>query len=126
MSSKRKERNDVRKLEHFTEEFIRDPKITDLINKIRLTPTMPLDKSLGARVKIKMKQGNEYEKRVDMPKGNGIFTPLTETDMRTKFFDNVAFSQTISMDKAEKVLSLIERIEKVDNINKIIKLLVSQ
>ena len=56
------------KLEHFTEEFVRDPKIIDLINKIRLTPTMPLDKPLGARVKIKMKQGNEYEKRVDMPK----------------------------------------------------------
>jgi 2-methylcitrate dehydratase PrpD len=114
------------KLEHFTEKFIRDSKITDLINKIRLTPTMPLDKPLGARVKIKMKQGNEYEKRVDMPKGNGIFTPLTAADMRAKYFDNVAFSQTISMDKAEKVLDLIEKIEEVDNVNKIIKLLVAQ
>ena len=72
-----------------------------------------------------MKQGNEYEKRVDMPKGNGILTPLTTADMRAKFFDNVAFSQTISMEKAEKVLDLIERIEEVDNINKIIKLLVA-
>ena len=113
------------KLEHFTEEFVRDPKITDLINKIRLTPTMPLDKPLGARMKIKMKQGNEYDKRIDMPKGNGIFTPLTKADMRAKYFDNVAFSKTISMEKAEKVLDLIERIEEVDNINKIIKLLVA-
>ena len=113
------------KLEHFTEEFVRDPKITDLINKIRLTPTMPLDKPLGARMKIKMKQGNEYDKRIDMPKGNGIFTPLTKTDMRAKYFDNVAFSKTISMEKAEKVLDLIERIEEVDNINKIIRLLVA-
>jgi 2-methylcitrate dehydratase PrpD len=113
------------KLEHFTEESVRNPKITDMINKIRLTPTMPLDKPLGARVKIKMKQGNEYEKRIDMPKGNGIFTPLTKADMRAKFFDNVAFSQTVSMEKAEKVLDLIEGIEKIDNINKIIKLLVA-
>jgi 2-methylcitrate dehydratase PrpD len=113
------------KLEHFTEEFIRDPKIIDLINKIRLTPTMPLDKPLGARVKIKMKQGNEYDKRIDMPKGNGIFTPLTKADMRTKFFDNVAFSKTVSMEKAEKVLDLIERLEEVDNIHKIIRLLVT-
>ena len=59
------------------------------------------------------------------PRGNGIFTPLTAADMRTKYFDNVAFSQTISMDKAEKVLGLIERIEEVDNVNKIIKLLVA-
>ena len=58
-------------------------------------------------------------------RGNGIFTPLTTADMRAKFFDNVAFSQTISMDKAEKVLGLIERIEEVDNVNKIIKLLVA-
>lgn len=113
------------KLEHFTEEFIRDPKIIDLINKIRLTPTMPLDKPLGARVKIKMKQGNEYDKRIDMPKGNGIFTPLTKADMRTKFFDNVAFSKTVSMEKAEKVLDLIERLEEVDNIHKITRLLVT-
>jgi 2-methylcitrate dehydratase PrpD len=113
------------KLEYFTEEFVRDPKIIDLINKIRLTPTMPLDKPLGARVKIKMKQGNEYDKRIDMPKGNGIFTPLTKADMRKKYFDNVAFSKTVSMEKAEKVLNLIERIEEVDNINRIIKLLVA-
>jgi 2-methylcitrate dehydratase PrpD len=113
------------KLEHFTEESVRDPKITDLISKIRLTPTMPLDKPLGARVKIKMKQGNEYDKRIDMPKGNGISTPLTKADMRAKYFDNVAFSKTVSMEKAEKVLDLIERIEEVDNINKIIKLLVA-
>jgi hypothetical protein len=87
---------------------------------------MPPDKPLGARVKIKMKQGNEYEKRVDMPRGNGIFTPLTAAEMRAKFFDNISFSQTISMGKAEKVLDLIEKIEKVNNINKIIKLLVPQ
>lgn len=118
-------RKDV-KLEHFTEEFVRNPQITELINKIRLTPAMPLDKPLGARVRIKMKQGNEYEKKVDMPRGNGIFTPLTTADMRTKYFDNVAFSQTISRDNAEKLLGLIERIEEVDNINKIIKLLVAQ
>jgi hypothetical protein len=86
---------------------------------------MPLDKPLGARVKIKMKQGNEYEKRIDMPKGNGIFTPLTKADMRTKFFDNVAFSKTVSMEKAKKVLDLIERLEEVDNINKMIRLLVA-
>ena len=48
------------KLEHFTEEFVRDPKITDLINKIRLTPTMPLDKPLGAR----RKDQDETGKRV--------------------------------------------------------------
>jgi len=36
--------------------------------------TMPLDKPLGTRAKIMMKQGNESEKLVDMSKGNDTFT----------------------------------------------------
>jgi 2-methylcitrate dehydratase PrpD len=113
------------KLEHFTEEFIRDSKIMEIVPKIRLTATMPMEKPLGASVKIKMKQGGEYEKTVDMAKGNGVLTPLTLAEKRTKFFDNVAFSKTISLDKAEKALSLLERIEEVDNVAKVIRLLVA-
>jgi len=113
------------KLEHFTEEFIRDPRIMEIVPKIRLTATMPMEKPLGAGVAIKMKQGGEYEKTVDMPKGNGVLTPLTPAEKRAKFFDNVAFSKMISLDKAEKALNLLERIEEVDNVAKVIRLLVA-
>jgi 2-methylcitrate dehydratase PrpD len=113
------------KLEHFTEEFIRDPRIMEIVPKIRLTATMPMEKPLGAGVTIKMKQGREYEKTVDMPKGNGVLTPLTPAEKRAKFFDNVAFSKMISLDKAEKALNLLERIEEVDNVAKVIRLLVA-
>ena len=65
-----------------------------------------------------MKEGGEYETRVDMPKGNGTFTPLTTAEKRAKFFDNVGFSNTISLDKAEKALDLLERLEEVDNVTK--------
>jgi 2-methylcitrate dehydratase PrpD len=65
------------KLEHFTEEYVRDEKISDLIHKIRLTATTSPETPLGAGVKIKTKQGGEYETRVDMPKGHGVLTPLT-------------------------------------------------
>jgi 2-methylcitrate dehydratase PrpD len=113
------------KLEHFTEEFIRDPRIMEIVPKIRLTATMPMEKPLGAGVTIKMKQGRQYEKTVDMPKGNGVLTPLTPAEKRAKFFDNVAFSKMISLDKAEKALNLLERIEEVDNVAKVIRLLVA-
>jgi 2-methylcitrate dehydratase PrpD len=113
------------KLEHFTEEFIRDPRIMEIVPKIRLTATMPMEKPLGAGVTIKMKQGGEYEKTVDMPKGNGVLTPLTPAEKRAKFFDNVAFSKMISLDKAEKALNLLERLEEVDNVAKVIRLLVA-
>jgi len=111
------------KLEHFTDEFIRDPVINNLISKIRLSTSIPPDKPLAALVKIKMKEGYEYEKYVDMPKGNGILTPLSAIDMRRKFFDNAEFSKAIPLDRAEKALNLLERIEEVDNIDKIVRLL---
>ncbi|HVN94823.1 MAG TPA: MmgE/PrpD family protein [Syntrophorhabdaceae bacterium] len=116
-------RKDV-KLEHFAEELVRDPSIADLINKIRLTATIPSSKPLGAKVIIRMKQGIELIREVDMPRGNGILTPLASAEIRKKFLDNVAFSGTISLENGEKVLSLLERLEEVNDVNEIISLLV--
>ncbi len=113
------------KLEHYTEEYIRDPKIMEVVSRIRLTTTTPPEKPLGAGVRIKMKQGSEYETRVDMPKGNGVFTPLTSSEKRTKFFDNVRFSNTIPLGKAEKAYDLLERLEEVDNVGKVVTCLVT-
>jgi len=113
------------KLEHYTEEYIRDPGIMEIVPKIRLTITTPPDRPLGAGVRIKMKEGGDFETRVDIPKGNGTFTPLTPREKRAKFFDNVRFSNTISLDKAEKALDLLERLEEVDNVAKIVTLLVT-
>ncbi len=112
------------KLEHFTEEYVRDEKIADLVRKIRLTAKTSPETPLGAGVTIKMKQGSEYETRVDMPKGNGVLTPLSPAEKRAKFFDNVRFSNTISADKAEKALELLESLEEVDNVANIFKHLV--
>ncbi|MBP1611184.1 MAG: MmgE/PrpD family protein, partial [Acidobacteria bacterium] len=74
------------KLEHYTEEYIRDPRIMEIVSRIRLTTKTPPEKPLGAGVKIKMRGGGEFETRVDMPKGNGVFTPLTSSEKRAKFF----------------------------------------
>lgn len=111
------------KLEHFTEEFVRDKKISDLIRRIRLTATTSPETPLGAGVKIKMKHGGEYETRVDMPKGHGVLTPLTAAEKKAKYFDNVRFSNTISNEKAKQTLELLEDLEHVDNVRKIFGLL---
>ena len=110
--------------EHFTEEYIRDEKILNLIGKIRLTATVPPETPLAAGVKVKMRNGDEHEKHVNMPKGNEVFTPLTPTEKRDKFFANVTFSGTVPLEKAKKAASLIESIEKIDNVADIIRLLV--
>lgn len=112
------------RLEHFTDDFIRDPLIMDVVKKIRLASTVPPDKPLAAVVRIRTRQGKEYEAHVDMPKGSDTFTPLTASEKREKFWNNVAFSKAVPVDRAEKALRMIEKIEEVDNVAKIIRLLV--
>jgi 2-methylcitrate dehydratase PrpD len=110
-------------LEHFTEESVRDPKVMDLVAKIRLTGNLPAEKPLAASVKVKMKQGRKYVKRVDMPRGNDTFTPLTTAEKREKFFDNAAFSKIIPLKQMERALSMLDRLEEIDNVVRVVKLL---
>jgi 2-methylcitrate dehydratase PrpD len=112
------------KLEHFTDEYIRDEKITDMVSKIRLTSTTSPETPLGAGVKIKMRNGGEYEARVDMPKGHGVLTPLSPAEKRAKFFDNVNFSNTVPSGRAEKALGLLENLEEINNVAEVFKFLV--
>jgi len=113
------------RLEHFTDEYVRDPRIIDIAGKIRLVPSLPPEKSLGALIRIKTREGKEYEKGVDTPRGMDGSAPLTEAEMREKFLANAAFCGRISPDKAEKALSLLERLEEIDNVAEILRLLAS-
>jgi 2-methylcitrate dehydratase PrpD len=110
--------------EHFTEEYIRDEKILNLIQKIRLTATVPPETPLAAGVKVKMRNGAEYEKRVNMPRGNEVFTPLSAAEKKDKFFANVTLSGTGLLEGATKANELIAHIEEIDDVVNIINLLV--
>jgi 2-methylcitrate dehydratase PrpD len=110
-------------LEHFTEPFVRDPMINDIVRKIRLTDGVPDDKPLGARVVIRTKQGGEYETEVTTPKGHGSLTPLSKAEERQKFLDQAAFCETIPARNAEDALSVLDRVEEVDDIADFVKLL---
>jgi len=112
------------KLEHYSDEFVRDPDIMNIVDKIRLTGDLPADRPLAARVKVRMKKGKEYTKRVDMPKGNGIYSPMTAAEKRDKFFRSATFRGTMPVEKVERVLSLIEAMDEVDNVASMMKLLV--
>ncbi len=113
------------RLEHFAEESILDDRIADLVRKVRLTATTPPETPLGAGVSIRLKNGSEYNARVDMPKGHGVLTPLSYAEKKTKFFDNVRFSGMVPVGKAEEAVELLEHIEEVDNVSKIFRLLVA-
>ena len=112
------------KLEHFTDEYIRNEKIAEIVRKIRLTAMTSPETPLGAGVVIKMKDGAEYHARVDMPRGHGVLTPLSYGEKKEKFFENIRFSNMVSMTKAEHALELLENIEEVNNVSRIFQLLV--
>jgi 2-methylcitrate dehydratase PrpD len=113
------------RVEHFSEEAIRDPAITQMIRKIHLTKSSDPQKFLASRIMVKTKNGSKCETEIAVPKGDDAFTPLTASEKRQKFMNNVAYSKTVPMQKAEKALRLLEGLEEVDNVAKIARLLVA-
>jgi 2-methylcitrate dehydratase PrpD len=111
------------KPEHFSEDAIRDLKISGLINKIRLTELKEI--GLNAKLKIILRNRQEFCETNDTPEGEPLTKPLSMDDIKTKFIANVDFSQTVTLDNAEKALELLENLEEVDSVNRIVKLLVA-
>jgi len=112
------------RVEHFLDKAISDPGITDMIKKIHLKKSSDPAKFLAARVAVKTVTGRNYEAVVEVPKGDDLFTPLTRDEKRDKFINNVMFSKTVPLEKAEKALGLLERLEDIDDITGITSLLV--
>ncbi len=113
------------RLEHFTEDYIRDPGVLDLVRKTRLTPAIPPETPLAAGVRVIMRNGNQYEKRVEVPKGNEMFSPLTREEKREKFIHNVSFSGTVPLKRAEEAFGMLEHLEEIDDVGRIAALFVA-
>jgi 2-methylcitrate dehydratase PrpD len=116
-------RNGAR-LEHFTDSAISDPSIMAMVKKIRIEPSFPQEKPLGALVKIKTHDGRHYEAALDMPTGSDTLTPLSQDEKREKFMSNVAWSQVVSENNAREALNLLENLSKVENVAVLPKLLI--
>lgn len=112
------------KPEHFSEDCIFDPQIKALTDKIKLIE-LPDVFMLSNKLTVKMKDGRELSEFTDSPKGDPAGNPMSKEEITNKFLDNVDFSQTVTRDKAEKLLEMLDKLEKLDNISKIIELLVA-
>jgi 2-methylcitrate dehydratase PrpD len=108
----------------FTDECIKDPRITELIGKMTLVATIPQQQSPLTKIEVHMADGSVFKAETDFPKGDIYRTPLTTDEIKNKFRDNVAFSARIASDKAEKVIQLVEKLENVNDIREVIGLLV--
>lgn len=112
------------KLEHFTEKFIRDPKVIELAKNVEITGTMAPEKLFNTNLVVTTKSGKKLAAHVDAPKGDPVHHPLSKEEIKEKFRTNVSFSRAIPKKNAEKALGMLERLDEIDDIKKIIKLLV--
>jgi 2-methylcitrate dehydratase PrpD len=112
------------KVEHLKEEFIRDPVIGALAQKVTVTGTIPSNMIEAAGVRVQMKDGREFYAYEDVAKGHPLEKPLSKEEIEGKFRSNVVFSKTVSKENAEKVLDMLNNLEEIDDITKVVKLLV--
>jgi 2-methylcitrate dehydratase PrpD len=109
------------RLEHYTEKYIRDPLVGDLARKVKLIAAIPPETPLASRVEVKMKDGRSLSEYVEVPKGDSNHTPLSNKELQEKFRENVSFSQTISREKAERALGLLEDLEELNSVREIVE-----
>jgi hypothetical protein len=106
------------------ESAVREPAVNALISKMSLVPSLPPEKGQATEIKVTMKGGEVWTSSTDFPKGHYIKTPNTADELKAKFRNNVAYSQTISAKKAEKALEIILKLEELKDVRELTGLLV--
>ncbi|MBN2239145.1 MAG: MmgE/PrpD family protein [Dehalococcoidales bacterium] len=107
---------------NFIEKNIRDPKLQELIKKVRLDD---LDKDEGIELEVRMKDGQVYTEYVPRPLGEP-YRPFTRDMLVEKFMKQAQFSGMVKPENAEKMIELLENLEEVSDINQVIALGISK
>jgi len=114
-------------LEQFIVEKLRDSKIIHHMKKVKLYVSPNIAKgepcSKATIVKIRMRNGKEYSKRVDIAKGRPE-NPLSEEELLEKYRSCAKLA--LPKEKIIKSISLITELEKVDDINRLVEQLYSK
>ena len=94
--------------ESFSDEKLKDPRIFEVIDKIKGEPSQEFEKMFPAkqpsRVVITTNDGNEYDEYLEYPKGDPR-EPMTENDLDNKF--NSLCEGLVSDDMKESVKKMI-------------------
>jgi 2-methylcitrate dehydratase PrpD len=110
--------------EHFTDTAIRDTAINDFIKQKITMAELTEGNMESGRVKIIMKDGREFDRYTEIAKGDPR-NPMSQEELLAKYRANIAFSNTISRENADKALEMVENLENVDNVKILVDLLVA-
>lgn len=104
-------------LSQFIDEKVRDPKIVEMMKKVRMEadPTLSPDGYTGAAtvVSLNLKDGTILTRRVDQPKGNPE-NPLSREELLDKFRSCASLS--LNGDSIKRVIEKVLNIEKLNSI----------
>lgn len=112
-------------IDQFTEERIKDPRILNYLSRIHIEADADLDaegptKRHSVRVKVHLKDGRYFEKRVDYPLGNSK-NPMTPTDLENKFRKLVG--KVFPENRINQLMTEIDHLDQLDNVNQLNRLL---
>lgn len=116
------------KLEHFDEPSIREPKIMELVDKIRVVADPVLDKRghTAVDMHVTTRDGSVLHKAVDIARGFPG-NPLTEDEHNERFNNCISYARKpLPPENTEKLVSLITRLEELDDVRTLIPWLLSQ
>jgi 2-methylcitrate dehydratase PrpD len=108
--------------ENYTSELILDPRLQNLIRKVKLGD---LDEPRGVKLEVKMKDGRTFTEYTAVASGEPA-NPLSREELIAKFMEQVEFSRMVSVKNAEKIVDLIENLERLENISQIIELAIKR
>jgi 2-methylcitrate dehydratase PrpD len=107
--------------EHYTDEAIRDPAIADLTRKMRMAE-LTKGSTESARVKVRMKDGKEFDEFTEIAKGDPR-NPISREELLGKFWMNIDLSRTVTRESAERFVKMVEDLENVASVKTVVDLL---
>jgi len=109
--------------EHYTEEAIKDPAIADFTKRMKMAELTEGNME-SARVKVRMKDGQEFDEYTEIAKGDPR-NPMSREELLAKFWTNIDFSRTVPRENAERFVQMVEDLEKLDSVKKLVDLLIA-
>jgi 2-methylcitrate dehydratase PrpD len=116
------------KLEHFDEASIREPKITELIDKIHVSADPALDERghTALDMRVTTRDGDVLHKSIDTARGFPG-NPLTREEHNERFQDCVSYARKpLPPENVEKLVSLVAQLEELNDVRVLIPWLLSE
>jgi len=112
-------------IQNFTKERVFDPKIREVMRKIKVKGSPEFDKlypeMFPAEVKVNLRSGVSYLEVEYFPKGS-YKNPLTREELQNKFLSLATITFTI--EQAKEIINTINKLEKINKASELTNLLI--